>query len=452
MLAGDSFFEMLVNETNVYAEELFLQKGEGRISEWKPLTKEELKLFIGLLLHMGTIRCSRVQDYWKQHRLFGIPAFRRYMGRNRFLLIMRCLHFSRNPGQEEPQPADRLYKVRTIIDYFNEKMEAIYVPQKQLSLDESMVLYRGRLLFRQYIKNKRHKYGVKLYVLTESSGLILNFGVYTGVTDDLGGTGHASNVVLFLMKNKLNKGYSLYMDNFYNSFSLATQLLEAQTFCSGTLRSNRKNNPVEVTGKKLKKGETISRYSNGVVIEKWRDKREVLFISTEHEGDLVETFNKRGQPKLKPKPIAEYNRHMSGVDFQDQIMSYYPFTRKTVRWYKKIGLHIIYMMLYNSYMLYNKTARKKLSFYDFRMSVIEEMLPEKVPESAKPTAAKPNIISEHLPAKCAKGPSGKTLRRRCKQCWSRGERKDSQYCCPACPESPGLCLEPCFREFHSKTK
>lgn len=397
MLAGDYFFEMVVNETNIYAEQLFLQKGQGRISEWKPVTKEELKVFIGLLLHMGTIQCARVQDYWKTHRLFNIPCFRSYMSRNRFLLILRCLHFSRNPVDNEPQPEDRLYKVKTLIDYFNEKMEAIYVPQKQLSLDESMVLYRGRLVFRQYIKNKRHKYGIKLYVLTESSGLILKFAVYTGVTDDLGGTGHAANVVLHLMQNNLNKGYSLYMDNFYNSFTLAKQLLEAKTYCSGTLRANRKQNPEDVVKQKLKPGETVCRYSNEVVIGKWRDRRDVLYISTEHENDLVETFNKRGQSKLKPKPIAEYNRFMSGVDFQDQIMSYYPFTRKTIRWYKKLGLHIIYMMLYNSYLLYNKHTNKKLSFYDFRMSVIEEILPEKSPQTPK----KPTLL-EHLPSKCPK--------------------------------------------------
>lgn len=34
------------------------------------------------------------------------------------------------------------------------------------------VLWRGRLRFRQYIKGKRHKYGVKLYTLTEHQGFL----------------------------------------------------------------------------------------------------------------------------------------------------------------------------------------------------------------------------------------------------------------------------------------
>lgn len=130
MLLGDSFFEMICNETNLYAEELQREKEKGRISDWKPVSKEELYVFLGLLFHMGTIQCARLQDYGKTHRLFNIPCFRKYMSRNRFLLILRCLHFSRNPLKDEPEPEDRLYKIRPVIDYCNEKVNAIYTAKR----------------------------------------------------------------------------------------------------------------------------------------------------------------------------------------------------------------------------------------------------------------------------------------------------------------------------------
>ncbi|KAJ8938693.1 hypothetical protein NQ314_011372 [Rhamnusium bicolor] len=66
-------------------------------------------------------------------------------------------------------------------------MADTYYPDKMLTLDESMVLWRGRLTIRQYIKNKRHKYGVKLYIVTEPDGTIIKFAVYTGQLDDFGG-------------------------------------------------------------------------------------------------------------------------------------------------------------------------------------------------------------------------------------------------------------------------
>ncbi|XP_025830429.1 piggyBac transposable element-derived protein 4-like [Agrilus planipennis] len=148
------------------------------------------------------------------------------MSRDRFLLIMRCLHFARNPGEDDRQPEDRLFKIKPLIVYFNNKMEEIYYTDKNLSLD----LWRGRLSFRQYIKNKRHKYGIKLYVLTEPDGTILKFAVYTGQLHDFGGKGHAANVVLHLMEGLLDVGQAVYMDSYYNSYDLATKLLRRQTY------------------------------------------------------------------------------------------------------------------------------------------------------------------------------------------------------------------------------
>lgn len=83
------------------------------------------------------------------------------MSRDGFLNLLRCFHFAPNISpNDRTQPNDRLYKIRLLITYFNNKMNTIYYPQKELSLDESMVLWRGRLQFRQYIQNKRHKYGI----------------------------------------------------------------------------------------------------------------------------------------------------------------------------------------------------------------------------------------------------------------------------------------------------
>jgi len=357
LLFDDDFINLLVDETNSYAEKDFLRIGHhpsSRISTWKPTDKDEMLTFLALIIHTGTIKLNRLNDYWKKHHLFNITCFSNYTSRDRFLVIMRCFHFAPNIEDDQVQPLDRLYKVRPLINYFNNKMNTIYYPKKELSLDESMVLWRGRLVFRQYIQNKRHKYGIKLYMLTEPAGLVLKFAVYTGVFDDMGGQGHASKEVLHLMSEKLENGHSLYMDNFYNSFDLATSLIQKNTYCTGTLRLNRKNTPVEVKQAKLKKDETIARYSNGVVIGKWRDKREVAYISTEFKNNMVVSSNKLGHNKTKPEPIVNYNKFMSGIDHQDQMQSYYPSTRKTIRWYKKIGIHTVQMLLMNSFYLYNK--------------------------------------------------------------------------------------------------
>lgn len=91
-------------------------------------------------MHTGAIRLNRRRNYWKKHWLFNIPYFAQYMSRNRFMLILRCLHFS-----SETNEKGRQAKIRPIVDHFNNRMNDIYYLGKQLSLDKAMVLCRGRL-------------------------------------------------------------------------------------------------------------------------------------------------------------------------------------------------------------------------------------------------------------------------------------------------------------------
>lgn len=161
------------------------------------------------------------------------------------------------------------------------------------------MLWRGRLFFRQYIKNKKHKYGVKFYKLCESNGLVQKIKIYCGkaeIPDK--NTGHATQVV-HLMEDYLNKGYILHMDNFYNSVSLTNTLTSKKTYICGTLRNNRKGNPKAVTEQKLKNGELTWKRRQSVVVCKWKDKRDLLVISNMHKVDMVEIRHRNGKMSLK---------------------------------------------------------------------------------------------------------------------------------------------------------
>jgi len=148
-------------------------------------------------------------------------------------------------------------------------------------------------------------------------------------------------------------------------------------------------------------------YSNGVMIGKWKDKRDVMYISTEFKNNLIFSKNKKGKEKLKPEPIANYNKSMSGIDRQNQMNSYYLFSRKTIRWYKKIGIHLIQTLLLNSYNLYNQSqVGSKMPLYDFRLSILSELLPA----YPKP---RQNAKIKHIPKTHEVGKNGRALRKRC---------------------------------------
>lgn len=395
---------------------------------------------------MGTVRLNRLKDYWKTSRFFDFKCVRQVMSRDRFLLILRCLHFCSGSSQD----CDRLHKVRPIIDYFNNKMREVYYPGKELSLDEGMVLWRGRLVFRQYIKNKRHKYGMKIYALTEPSGLVTNFTIYSGKGGDLSGKGHASKVVKFLMRGKFHKGHSLYMDNYYNSFGLASELLRKGTYCTGTFRQDRKHFPADLKAGKLKKGEKMERYAEGVMMGKWRDKRVVHYISTEHENTMGLSYNRRREAREKPVPIIYYNANMKGVDRNDQMMAYYPCDHKSLRWYKKVFVHVLQMLMINSFRLFKfgNPDETATALYDFRLSVIDALLP--ATEEPTPPAKRPRQ-NEHLISKITKlDKLGRIVAKRCRVCYQGGKRKETVYVCAQCPGEPGLCALACFEKFHAQ--
>lgn len=131
-------------------------------------------------------------------------------------------------------------------------MASLYYPKREISLVESMMGWRGRLGFRQYIRGKRHKYGIKLYVLAESDGLVCKVLVYSGKSDEEATKSHTYGVVLHLMNGYLNSGHSLCMDNYYNSPELAVCLLRNNTYVTGTLRA-RAGLPLQFTQDKREK-------------------------------------------------------------------------------------------------------------------------------------------------------------------------------------------------------
>ncbi|KAL0829657.1 hypothetical protein ABMA28_003163 [Loxostege sticticalis] len=119
----------------------------------------------------------------------------------------------------------QLFKNKKNIDYFNARMLEIYYPTKDIKIDESMMLWRGRLRFRQYMKGKRHKYGLKFYALSDQLGVVMKLHLYGGATDTLvGGKKHVNKVVEYLLQDLKNLGHHLFVDNYYTSVDLVKKL------------------------------------------------------------------------------------------------------------------------------------------------------------------------------------------------------------------------------------
>ena len=137
--------------------------------------------------------------------------------------------------------------------------------------------------------------------------------IYTGKQDSTTGLGHAQTVVLDLADGLLKCHRTVVVDNFFTSISLAEILLRNDTYLTGTLRSNCAGSEHGVVQEKLKRGEMYGlQSSNGMKLIKWKDRRDVLMISTKpsRSATLVDTekTDEVNQPITKSPVVLDYNQ------------------------------------------------------------------------------------------------------------------------------------------------
>jgi len=384
--------DMLVVETNRYANAKKNTAGlsrHARIRKWVDTNEQEIKLFFGIAMWMGMMKLPSIAYYWKNSKLYScnIP---KCMSRNRFEIILSMLHISDN---DKAPTNDRLYKIQILIDLLVEKFNSAVIPEESVCIDESMVPYLGRLSFRQYISNKRHRYGVKIFKLCTRDCYTSKYKIYAGKEATMGDS-VSCKVVMELMEPYLDFGRTLYADNWYNSIDLAEKLLQRKTHLVGTLRSNRKRNPKDVTQKKLNRGEIFAKKSDReIMVLKWRDRRDVLMISTKHSNAMEEVMAKRGI-KIKPKVVIDYNRGKGYIDLTDQMGSYSSCLRRGVKWYRKVAMDIICnTSLLNAFSIYKGVTGNSKTITQFKDDIINGLIQQS--NSVPEVPEVPELYDEH---------------------------------------------------------
>lgn len=175
--------DLLVTSTNNYGKALTIQSRpktrNSRSVSFRDIDSNEMNKFLGLCLLQGQLNPSSIRKLFSLDPLNYHPIFPCVMSGRRFEQILRS--FSANdPLIVQDGNRDRLSKVRAVLNLCISKFQAAYSPAKELSLDESLLLFRGRLMFRTYMKNKKTKYGIKFYELCSPNGYVLNLEIYKG--------------------------------------------------------------------------------------------------------------------------------------------------------------------------------------------------------------------------------------------------------------------------------
>lgn len=472
-----SVLEMIVDQSNLYAQQKGVDLG---------LSVDELKAFFGILLIMGFHSLPTMRLYWSSDPNFHVSRISSVMSLRRYLKILRFLHLGDNEKMPErgTPTFDKLYKIRPLITHMNTVFLNCFNPGRYISVDESMVGFKGRSSLKQYMPLKPTKRGFKVWVAAcATTGFMLSFSIYEGknLLHTEGSLGE--NVVMTLAAPFQMLGYCIFFDRFFTSFPLLFKLLSKNIFACGTINQNRKYFPKHSLqiDRKLKLGESDYAMDNDISVVKWKDRgtKSVMLASNMHNPSVqtqVSRTNKKGVKEMIscPQVVADYNAYMGGVDRFDQLLSSYSISWKSRRWWVKLFYYVLDSAVVNSFILYSETMKlsstkgtKPMSHLNFRNMLANELIdnycskktrgPKASPKvviskakfSRKSTSCTGNVksyvmqlgdVGSHMPAE--------STPRRCAHCSTKKNPKRSRVVCKKC--NVALCIN-CFEPFHKSS-
>ena len=90
-----------------------------------------------------------------------------------------------NTEEEEMQKGNQLVKVQAFFDAFIQACKTFYLAAQCIALDDTIKAFKGRCLFKQYIKSKLVKWGIKnFFVCCSITGDLLNAEFLLGKMSD----------------------------------------------------------------------------------------------------------------------------------------------------------------------------------------------------------------------------------------------------------------------------
>ncbi|XP_059158381.1 piggyBac transposable element-derived protein 4-like [Physella acuta] len=383
----EEFYGHCVTETNRYALERALIKPD---TTWKPVDIADIKLFMYINFMFGIHQLPHYKLYWSTNDLLNVPAVSKVMSRNRYVAIAKYFHLNNNAVfiPRGTVGHDPIFKVRPLFDtVLNNSLKSLK-PEKDISIDEAMVAYTGRLVFKQYIKNKPSPWGIKLWCAADPhSGYLYNFDVYMGKSNVKMPNGLSYHVVFKMGEPFLDKYHHFYYDNYFTSVKLAEDLLQRDTYSCATIRPSRKGWPKEFKNLKLKKSATETgvrfRQIGNLVACFFHDKRPVQVLSTNAQPTMSTTQRTTAGGRVDvqiPTPVFTYNKGMGGVDLHDQLRSYYPIGRRSRKWWRSLVWFLLQVATINSYIIYKKQfmqrhpGQKPKTHLEFRLDLCHQLM------------------------------------------------------------------------------
>ena len=436
---------------------------------YSPVDHDEMAAFLGLNIMRGFYSDLTMQQLFDTAT--GPSVFKATMGGGRFSTILKNLTFDDRNSRTERKKGDKFCHIRDLFNLLDENLRRHFAPSECVTVDESLVRFRGRCPFRMYLPSKPGKYGILFRTVADATFRYMwKIWPYSGRPEapersppnvQLDGV---PEMVKFLVQELSGTGRNVTLDRFFTSVPLAEELAADRLTMVGTVNKTRKLIPKvlkEPHGRSPGSNLFCCRNSVTLVSHCQKPGKVVLLMSTQHQEPLIDT--RSGKPEI----MLYYNATKGGVDVVDAMVESYIGRGPLQRWPTAVLFFVMGVAQVNSstILLLNrghdaadvrKGVRREMMFTLGR-GLITPRLQQRV---ANPTGLNSDVTAALA---CATGgqistvnrqqPAGSQVRGRCVTCLSelkgRGswrDQKNKMSKQPACH----LCNTYVCRK-HSKT-
>ena len=138
-------------ETNRYYRD-YIDRLDDGLSPEPDVNEAEMFVFLALIIQMGYGVGDKL-TYWSTLDQLYAPLCGTVTKRDRYLHIVRYLHFTdnRNEPDRKDENFDGLWKIRDLFEILSATFSKFYNPSENLAVDEFIVSFKGRVIFKQYI-------------------------------------------------------------------------------------------------------------------------------------------------------------------------------------------------------------------------------------------------------------------------------------------------------------
>ena len=346
------------------------QHGAER-SELKDFSLEELENFIGLQYCRGFYGKNNAVELLRSEN-FGVKIFGETMSRNRFNEIKRHLRFDEKQTRSMRLKEDAFTHIRFVFDSVTDNCKRMYIPDFSLCIDEQLMPLKTRCKFIVFMPQKPDKFGMKFWMLTDNrSKYVCNLLPYLGSVEreERGDKSLANHVVHKLAHHLFNKGYNITTDNFFTNVQLARELKDKKTSLVGTVRSNSKGLPKQLTDIILRQNQSafVCDKANTLLVKyQCKRNRGVYLLSTMHTNPAVAE-----DEKAKPLVIQFYNKEKCGTDIVDSMLRMMSSRCATRRWPVAVWQNLLDIVALNAWIVFQQATKQNVSRKDFLMTLVD---------------------------------------------------------------------------------